>query len=225
MKLQNLFCPLVFVLVATASTTVSAQKPEELFTKSTVSESTSHFVDSGKFEEVFTFTDDGFLRCEGKPFGYIASKKSYKNFKMSVEYLWPADVKPTNSGVFLRINAQPNESFLPRGFEVQLAHKSAGDLWAFHGMKIAGPKNRLVENPNSDFGGRVSGAKRLEEAEKEPGHWNTLDILCADSLVVVCLNGKIVNWTNDAETTPGKVGLQSEGGPILFRNCTITELP
>ena len=225
MKLQNLFYLLVFVLFATATVSAQENKAVELFTKATQAETMSHLVDSGKFEEVYSYTDDGVLKCEGKPFGYIGTKKTYKNFKMSLQYCWPEGVKPTNSGVFLRINDQTKESFLPRGFEVQLAHKSAGDLWAFHGMKIAGPKNRLVENPNSEIGGSMSGAKRVEDAEKEAGQWNTLDILCDGSLVVVCLNGKIVNWTNDAETTPGKVGLQSEGGPILFRNCTITELP
>jgi len=45
-----------------------------------------------------------------------------------------------------------------------------------------------------------------------------------DSLIVITLNGKIVNWTNQAATTPGRIGLQSEGGPIKFRNFIVTEL-
>jgi hypothetical protein len=44
-------------------------------------------------------------------------------------------------------------------------------------------------------------------------------------LIVVVVNGKIVNWVTDAEQTPGKIGFQSEGGPIEFRNAILTLLP
>ncbi len=176
-----------------------------------------------KVEDVFSFSDDGVLSCTGKPFGYLATPSIYKNYKISLEYVWPEGVEPTNSGVFLRINAQPKESFLPRGFETQLQHGNAGDLWGFHGMRIDGPKDRHTDNPNHEIG-PICGVKKIEGAEKQPGQWNLVEILVVDSLIVVSVNGKIVNWTNQAETTPGEVGLQSEGGPIKFRNFFLTEL-
>ncbi|MGL6195920.1 MAG: 3-keto-disaccharide hydrolase [Thermoguttaceae bacterium] len=219
----------LFVSFFTVQNTVNAQEKSKtinLFESRKISDWDSHFVEPGtKVEEIYSFNDDGILECKGKPFGYIATPSVYKNFKMSVDYRWKPGEEPTNSGVFLRVNAQPKESFLPRGVEAQLAHGSAGDLWAFHGEKIVGPtKERNVDNPDGGAHGHIRGSKRIEAAEKAPGEWNTMEILCNDGLIVVVLNGKIVNWTTEAETTPGKVGLQSEGGPVQFRNCFLTPL-
>lgn len=174
--------------------------------------------------DIFSFDSQGVLHCKGKPFGYIATKKEYKNLKLRLEYRWPEGEKPTNSGVFLRINEQPKESFLPRGIETQLAHSSAGDLWAFHGMKIDGAGKRGISTANPDLG-PMSGAKRIEEAELAPGQWNTVEVLLEEGLLVVVLNGKIVNWATNVEIKSGKVGLQSEGGPVRFRNFVLTPLP
>ncbi len=182
-----------------------------------------------KVEDVFSFTADGVLACKGTPFGWLGTKENYRNFKLALEYRWPEGVKPTNSGVFLRINHQKKDTFLPRVIEVQLAHGNAGDLWGFHGMGLPAPAtcaaSRVSWRPGNEKVGVSSGVKHLLNAEKEPGQWNTMEIVCSEGLVVVMLNGKIVNWVLDAEQTPGKIGFQSEGGPIEFRNAVLTALP
>jgi len=212
------------VAVLFVSLSFAQEKPKNLFAERDLTKWDFHVVEKGvKVQDVFSFNDDGVLNCTGKPFGYLAAPSIYKNFKVSVEYAWPEGVEPTNSGVFLRINAQPKESFLPRGFEAQLQHGNAGDLWGFHGMRIDGPKDRHTDNPTHEIG-PICGVKKIEGAEEKPGQWNRMEILVVDSLIVISLNGKIVNWTNQADTTPGKVGLQSEGGPIKFRNFILTEL-
>jgi len=199
-------------------------QPKNLFAQRDLAKWDFHVAEKDvKVGDVFSFDNDGVLSCTGKPFGYLATPSIYKNYKLSLEYAWPDGVEPTNSGVFLRINSQPKESFLPRGIEAQLHHGNAGDLWAFHGMRIDGPKDRHTDTTNPEIG-PLCGVKKIEGAEKQPGQWNLVEILVVDSLVVVSVNGKIVNWTNQAETTPGKVGLQSEGGPIKFRNFILTEL-
>lgn len=179
--------------------------------------------------DVFSFTEDGILACKGKPFGYLATKELYKNYKISLEYRWPKDVKPTNSGIFLRITDQPPKTFLPKCFEVQLAHNSAGDLWGFHGRKLpappGSPEARVVEADGNEIVGKQNGVKRILGVENKPGEWNALDILCSEGLIVVVLNGKIVNWATDAEVVPGKIGFQSEGGPVEFRNAVLNVLP
>lgn len=180
--------------------------------------------------DVFSFNADGNLVCKGTPFGYLATKESYKNFKLSLEYRWPQGVKPTNSGIFLRIGEQPPKTFLPKTIEVQLAHKSAGDLWGFHGMNLpappGSPEARFVDQDGGAVFGKQRGVKRiLLDTENEPGNWNALDILCAEGLIVVVLNGKIVNWVVAAETAPGKIGFQSEGGPVEFRAAVLNVLP
>ncbi|MCL2119160.1 MAG: DUF1080 domain-containing protein [Planctomycetaceae bacterium] len=183
-------------------------------------------VDGAKKEDVFSFTDDGILKCTGKPFGYLCTKEKYRDFKLTVQWRWPEGVEPTNSGVFLRMNGE-TKGFLPRGVEVQLAHKNAGDLWAFFGMGLAGyDKARFTHNtPGNDVTGESRGIKKLVDAERPAGRWNTYEILCQGGTIVVSVNGTIVNWTQDVEDIAGPVGLQSEGGPIEFRNAWLTPLP
>jgi len=180
--------------------------------------------DNVKVEDVFSFADDGRLVCTGQPFGYLATKESYKNFKLALEWIWPEGAKPTNSGIFLQITDQPKGAFLPKSVEVQLQNENAGDTWAFHGRKLTGPADRYVAAENPEIG-KFQGVKKILKAEKAPGQWNSMEILCVDGLLVVVVNGKIVNWTTGAEQIEGQVGFQSEGGPIEFRNAILTKLP
>ncbi|MCL2744034.1 MAG: DUF1080 domain-containing protein [Planctomycetaceae bacterium] len=182
-----------------------------------------------KVDDVFSFTADKVLRCKGQPFGYLATKENYKNYKLSLEYRWVEGEKPTNSGIFLRITDQPDKTFLPKTFEVQLAHNSAGDLWGFHGRTQKAPEGtdpkRYIERNGGDMTGETKGVKRLVGNEKEPGQWNCVDLLVQNGLIVIVFNGTIVNWVTDAEVVDGKIGFQSEGGPIEFRNAVLTVLP
>jgi len=207
---------------------VSAQamvdaEPINLFESKNIADWDYHLIDGGVKTEVFSFTPDGTLLCTGLPYGWLCTKESYTNFKLTLEYRWPEGVTPTNSGVFVRMRPAPAGAFVPKGFEVQLAHGSAGDIWAFHGATLQGPRFREVLNHATI--GNFQGVRRLVSNENEPGQWNTISILCADGMIVVSLNGKIVNWTTDADREAGPIGLQSEGGPIEFRNMMLTVLP
>jgi len=180
--------------------------------------------DDVKVGDVFSFTEDGHLRCMGKPFGYLATKESYKNFKLALEWVWPEGVAPTNSGIFLQITDQPKGAFLPKTVEVQLQYKNAGDAWAFHGRKLTGPADRHVAAESPEIG-KFEGVRKILDAEKAPGQWNAMELLCVDGLLIVVVNGKIVNWTTGAEPIEGRIGFQSEGGSIEFRNAVLTTLP
>ena len=180
--------------------------------------------DGVKAEDVFSFSSDGRLLCTGKPFGYLAVKESYKNFKLSLEWCWPQGKEPTNSGIFLKITEQPKDAFLPKGIEVQLHHKNAGDVWSFHGRTITDSSDRFVSTESPEIG-KFMGVKKVLDAEKTPGQWNAMEILCVEGLLVVVVNGKIVNWTTGAESIGGRIGFQSEGGPVEFRNAVLTVLP
>jgi len=177
-----------------------------------------------KVEDVFSFADDGRLLCVGQPFGYLATKEAYKNFKLSLEWRWPAGTPPTNSGVFVKITDQPADSFLPKSIEVQLQNRNAGDLWAFHGRMIVEPAERLRRVNHPAIGSFV-GVQRSPMVENDPGQWNSMEILCTGGLLVVTVNGKIVSWTTGAEPIEGRIGFQSEGDRIEFRNAVLTVLP
>jgi len=210
-----------WMLVAAAS----AFGQTTLFEKKNLSEWDFHVNKEGvKAENVFSFAADGRLLCKGQPFGYLATKEAFKNFTFAVEWRWSEGAEPTNSGIFLKITEQPGGAFLPKSVEVQLQKGNAGDIWAFHGRSITESAARLVSAETADIG-KFCGVKKILTAEKETGQWNTMEILCTGSLIVVTLNGKIVNWTTGAEPIEGRIGFQSEGGPIEFRNAVLTTLP
>ena len=205
--------------------TAFGQNTTTLFDKKNLADWDFHAVENVKVEDVFSFAEDGRLLCKGQPFGYLATKESYKNFTLALEWRWSEGSQPTNSGIFVKItDIIPAPAFLPKSVEVQLQNRNAGDLWAFYGRTIAEPAPRL-RNAENDRIGKFMGTQKLLMAEKDPGQWNTMEILCFERLIVVTVNGKIVNWTTGAEAIAGRVGFQSEGGPVEFRNAVLTTLP
>ncbi|MGL4594930.1 MAG: 3-keto-disaccharide hydrolase [Thermoguttaceae bacterium] len=173
--------------------------------------------------DAFSFTPEGTLKCQGEPFGFLATSDDFQNFRLALEYRWPEGVEPTNSGIFLRMNAVPEKTFLPRCAEVQLKHGDLGDIWGFHGMKVS--DSPLAQNRDGGaVPGKINGLKKITDTEKKEGEWNNLEILCEDGVIIVIANGKLVNWATNFEQIPGKIGFQSEGGPIEFRNAVVEPL-
>ncbi len=112
-----------------------------------------------KMEDVWSVRD-GIIVCKGDPIGYIATAKTYQNFKLNAEYRWAPGATPGNSGLFLRINGQPRA--LPRCVECQLKNGNAGDLYGFHGMQINGEAARRKEVKGHELGGDFVGVTRID---------------------------------------------------------------
>ncbi len=78
------------------------------------------------------YNPSGHLTLTGKPVSYLATKASHSNYRLHVEWRWPADAaKNSNSGILLHITSLPG----PRGsgdFEL------SGGL-AYGGNNTAGP--------------------------------------------------------------------------------------
>jgi len=165
-------------------------------------------------EDVWSFNDDGVLVCKGTPMGYLCTKAQYTNFALIVEWRWPSD--PGNSGVLMRISGEPCK--LPHCVEGQLQNGSAGDFWAFHDFMIDGEGVTVREGGDN---GVIRGIKKTEAAENEPGEWNKYVIVARDGEITLRINGTVVNQTTDAQTTPGAIGFQSEGGEIHFRTIRL----
>jgi hypothetical protein len=178
-----------------------------------------HFLvdDKAKMEDVWS-VEDGILICKGKPGGYLCTKKKYESFKLVVEWRWPD--KPGNSGVLMRITGEP--TMLPNCMEAQLKSGDAGAMYGFQGFKIDGEKARKFENPKAVGG--LTGLKKIEGNEKEPGEWNKYEITVDGGQVDVVVNGKKVNEATGCDVRAGQIGLQSEGGVIHFRTVTLTSI-
>lgn len=153
---------------------------------------------------------DGVLCCTGKPNGYIRTRDRYHNYHLHVEWRWPET--PTNSGVLLHMSGR--DTVWPPCIECQLKSGSAGDIVLMNGTGIA-IDGVSQKNPAKQF---VVVAKNSPTSELPVGQWNSYDIYCQGASIRCLVNGVLQNEGADASVTAGWIGLQSEGGPIEFRN-------
>jgi len=155
---------------------------------------------------------DGEIHCTGNPTGFLRTKEQYSDYKLELEWRWPA--KPGNSGVLLHMSDQ--EKVWPMCMEAQLMHKRAGDLI---GMGYTFNENKAKK------GGFISYTPHMSDpSEKERGDWNKYEITCKGTTIEATINGKLQNRATGVNISQGYIGLQSEGVPITFRNIKLTPL-
>lgn len=159
--------------------------------------------------EVFTVRD-GNIRIAGQPFGYMRTARQYGDYRLHAEWRWIGEA--TNSGIFQRVQA--GDRLWPEAVECQLQAGRAGDLLGLGGAKIAGAESngRVFIKPRS--GG---------ECERPAGEWNCAEIVCVGDHIAVCVNGVLQNECTGSVRS-GYIALQSEGGPVEFRNIWLTRL-
>lgn len=165
-----------------------------------------------KMEDVWSVAD-GVLRCKGQPIGYLKTEKQYTSYVLKLEWRWPQDAKPGNSGVLLRI-VGPDKVW-PKSVEAQLANQHAGDIFTIGGFPLKGDPARSK--------GRYT-AKMSPSNEKPQGQWNQYEIILKGGDLTLKVNGEVQNIASQCEEVPGTIGLQSEGAPIEFRNIRLTPL-
>lgn len=182
-----------------------------------------HLVDpNAKMEDVWS-VQEGVLVCKGEPLGYLFTQGEYKNFRLTLQWRWAPGQQPGNSGVLLRATGEPI-GFMPKCVEAQLKSGSAGDIWAFRGFNTTGPADRLRQVKDHEALGNFVGVAALKNAEKEPGEWNTYEIVLQGDKLTVSVNGELVNESTGCDVVAGRIGLQSEGGEIHFRRIRLVPL-
>jgi hypothetical protein len=168
-------------------------------------------------DEVF-MVEDGVLKVSGVPNGYIRTRESYSNYKLHVEWRWTAE--PANSGVL--VHTQGEDLFWPKSIECQLQNQNAGDIVLFQegtGATINGT-DYMIEP-----GEWVMVVRKFEESSENPaGEWNAYDITCEGNNIEIIVNGVLQNRASNLTLSSGQIVLQSEGGPMEFRNITLTPI-
>lgn len=159
---------------------------------------------------------DGVVHCTGKPNGYMRTKDKYADYRLHLEWRWPAE--PTNSGVLL--HASGEDQVWPKCIECQLKSGSAGDLVLMGGAGIT-IDGKNMQNPEKRF---VVIPKKKHTSERPAGKWNKYEILCEKGTIRCYVNGVLQNEGTAATVYSGWICLQSEGGPIEFRNIYIQSL-
>lgn len=179
-------------------------------------------------EGVWTFEDGILTASEDQA---IWTSKQYDNFVLDLEF---KTADGTNSGVI--VYCSDKENWIPNSIEIQIAD-DYNEEWA-------------NSPPNWQCGAFFGHKAASESMVKKPGEWNRFKIRCADHMITVELNGKMVNEMDmreytSAETNPdgseipewlskpvaelptkGYIGFQGKhaGAPIYFRNLRIWEL-
>ena len=174
--------------------------------------------EDGESKDLF-YVEDGIMNTIGDPFGYIRTKESYSNYKLHLEWRWTEE--PSNSGVLL--NVQGPELIFPHCVEAQLMHGKAGDfvLMGKGAAITVKDSTYLVSSEEKRY---LAIPKFEESSEKPAGDWNTYDITSKDGTLELYVNGVLQNKGTGMTLTEGNIALQSEGGPMQFRNIYLEPL-
>lgn len=156
------------------------------------------------------YVDNGELICESGPdkkYGYLATKKFYKNFDLSLEFKQEAN---GNSGVFFRSTIEGTKV---SGWQVEVAppNHDTGGVYESYG------RGWLVQIPDN------------KETILKPGEWNKMRIRVEGDHVQTYLNGESMVDMHDEKigAADGSIALQIHDGggiKVRWRNIAIQPL-
>ena len=162
----------------------------------------------------------------GEPRGHLISDSVYRNYRLEVEYRFPA--APGNAGVLVHASTpRALYGMFPKSIEVQMESGNAGDFWCIvEDIHVSDMERR--RGPRADWGITEGKARRIrnltDNSEKPLGQWNTMVVQVSARSIRVWVNGDLVNDGYDATTDRGRIALQSEGSEVEFRKILLTPL-
>lgn len=166
--------------------------------------------------DVFSVVD-GNIHIVGQPFGFMRTNDKYTDVKLSLEWRWVG--QGTNSGIFSLV--QDGLLCWPNAIECQLKAGNAGDV-----VLLGGSDVRELDVPEGSERPRFPMVRKENDSSEKPdGEWNLTEIvITSDGGVDITVNGVHQNHVTNKNYTEGYIALQSEGGPLEFRNVTVTRL-
>lgn len=206
--------PLLLFFSLTTSLLNAAESTESGFAPLGNGKDMSAFVLVGAPAETWS-VEGHVIRCLGKPNGYFATPRSYRDFVLRCDFRYarPIDLAEDaafggNSGFLMYLTGEPK--IWPRCVEVQGMNKELGKIFAIGGA----PAVKAVDQPEV-----------RKQALRPVGEWNQVEITSRDGALTAKLNGVVVCTAEPGELREGPIGFQSEGAEIFFRNLRIKELP
>lgn len=180
---------------------------------------------SGKHEnanELFKI-EKHLIRLYGNKPGYLMTKQSFTNFKLTAQFRWNIDStftktsKTKNSGVMYLVPDTAIDKLWCTGIQFQIKQNSTGDFVFLGGVTTE------IDGKKTTAGKSINYSKILD-AEKEYGKWNKVEIIVQNGTIIQKLNGKTVNKAQNPSVNSGRISLQYEGFPIDFRKIKIIKL-
>lgn len=143
------------------------------------------------------------LVCTGQPYGYIRTKKTYRNYEVTLEWNYPEDPNG-NSGLLIHTNGE--DKIWPTSIQVQLHLPAVGSTF-----------------PSGDA--KTANTLQTKNMKLAPKTWHRCRVRSEDGKITVFINGKKIGEVTGCEPSKGAVALQSEGSEIHFRNIRLRKLP
>jgi hypothetical protein len=175
--------------------------------------------DKGKAKnpnKVFS-VENGAVRVSGKEAGYFATENEFDNYHLRYQIMWPEPKRGgRNAGALLHLSG-PDQVW-PTSIEVQGQEGSIGDFW------VIGDAGLTVNGVRKTGQGDRHFRRKQTEAEKPAGQWNQVEVIADGNTVTVFLNGEEIHRGVDGVPTRGKIGFQSEGSELYYRNIEIKPL-
>jgi len=169
---------------------------------------------------------DGLLISNGKPRGHLITDRSYRDYRLTVEWRWPGD--SGNCGILVH-SSTPRRliGMFPQSIECQLYSGNAGDFWCI-GEDITVPDMVARRGPQEEWGVDMGKRRRIknltDDSERPLGEWNTMVIECRGREIKVWINGDLVNHGTDCTADSGQIAIQAEGTICEFRRVELEAL-
>jgi hypothetical protein len=175
-------------------------------------------------------------------FGYLATRTSYRDYHLRLEYRWgdkrfaPRARLKRDSGIVYHISG--GDKVWPRGAELQIQEGDTGDLWLLGGTvasttvasTTANPKRyRAGGAPYTTRAGRFVRVAKSQTRDRRSG-WNTVELIASGDTVTHLVNGAVVHraerlrGAGGGTLDGGRIALQAEGAEIFYRNIEIKPL-
>jgi hypothetical protein len=156
--------------------------------------------------ETWTVTN-GIIHCSGKSVGYLRTKNSFRDYKLTVEWRF-VKIAPRADNTGVLVHMQLPDKVWPPCVQVQGKHDNQGDL-----LLMAGAESK--EHRGMDANTPLP--KRGPANEKPVGEWDTVQAVCQGNSVKAFVNGKLMNETTECTVSSGFIGIQSEGAELEIR--------
>jgi hypothetical protein len=197
-------------------------------------------------DKVFSVVDvngEKLIYISGEVNGSLATKDTFQNYHLRLVFKWGEKFYTTrNSGLIYYSFGSFGAAMgtWMAGIEHQLQHGNMGDTYLMANTTCEtasekktnysfsfSPGAKLNRFGQKDKGGSI---KKLMDAEKPVGEWNTIDLYCFGQTSVHVVNGKTVIVNTNCGTysqdsikplTSGKIQIQSEGGDLYIKSITI----
>lgn len=162
----------------------------------------------------------------GDPNGHLITDKTYKNYRIKVDYRFAGE--PGNCGVLVHASTPRSlYKMFPKSLEVQMMHENAGDFWCIV-EDIQVPEMEERRGLRSEWGITEGKKRRIlnltDESENPVGRWNTMIIECLENEIKVWVNGDMVNHGTNCTTSSGQIAVQAEGSEVEFRTLELINI-